>query len=423
MKETFRQHLENHAKDKNKNPQEVIDKLEKKYGPEKLAAMLDSKEEREKFDDWIQEAASEPSTDSAESSPDYQGNKEKIDRTENVNSEISKLLNVKEVIGDVSDLRELKVDQLIKLEDTYPGILLYAFTNIVDQETPLDFANWNGYKEPTAGQKLEVNFLGSAEAERKIGAGDILPPSVRKITVYEDGNLNKAETSEKRIGLKGRNRADHGFFNQNGYIAIYTGDIVLIGDDINRDFDKFQKDEDYAASESGKKDNEYLQELVKKNPKIRRQKELTEEEILEIMNSIESGTAQERLIQSVKAVIDNKIYPKHCWDWLNTVYKTAGIKKRRRIYQNLNYEGKDCRPSGSHAPESLVAALKPGDWIYYNNRNTADSHGNHSAIFCGWKDESRRIALVASGSHGRIGKYHTADLKDKPVTHITRPVA
>ncbi len=341
---------------------------------------------------------------------------------------IRSLPQVEDVIGTVEELSKLTADQLIKLEDKYPGILLYAFTDIVGQATKLDFNNWQAYKQPTPGMRLVVNFRGNSDAERKIGSGDMMPVSVRCLTVYEDGDANRKRTSDVRIGLKGRNQAETGFFDKRGYIPIYSDDVVLIGGEnepekgIDREFsEKFPTEEAYKASDEFKTAWAQLASALKPSASPKFKRNLTPKEALTYMESLQNGSVGARLIQSINKIIENKVYPKHCWDWINTVHQMAGITEKRRIYQNLNYEGKDC--GDKHAPDELVAALKPGDWIYYNNRNTSDKHGNHSAIFCGWKDEGKRVALVASGSYGRVGRYHTADLVDQPVTHITRPVA
>ena len=93
------------------------------------------------------------------------------------------------------DLVKLDVDSLIKLEDKYPGVLLYIFTDIVGTNEKIDFAKWEFYKKPVAGQKLKIDFRGNDAANAEIGAADILPPAVRCITVYDEGDSALARTS------------------------------------------------------------------------------------------------------------------------------------------------------------------------------------------------------------------------------------
>lgn len=130
----------------------------------------------------------------------------------------------------VADLRALPVEQLIELEDKHEGILLYAFTDFVDASTQINIEHFEAfYREPPLGTKLGINFHGNDEAEAKIGGADLLPPSVRCITVLTDGDPGKKRTSTRRLGLKGQNKSGNGFFDSNGYIPVFTGDQVIIG--------------------------------------------------------------------------------------------------------------------------------------------------------------------------------------------------
>ncbi len=416
----------------------ISSNLEAKKTPSKQEVVKQTQNQLKNLDKALVDSNA-PIDEAQEASESYRGAKfDDKARYEQAQNEIKNLPQVEDIIGTVEELSQLTADQLIKLEDNYPGILLYAFTDIVGQDTKLDFNNWGAYKQPTPGMRLVINFRGNRDAERKIGSGDIMPVSVRVVTVYEDGDANRKRTSDVRIGLKGRNQAGTGFFDKQGYIPVFSGDVVLIGGEdkpevgVDPTFDqKFPTEEAYKASSEYKTAWAQLTSALKpsaresssaspkKRPRFKRV--LTPKEALVYMESLRDGSVGARLIKSVQAIIAGMVYPKHCWDWINTVYKMAGITKKVRIYQNLNYEGKDC--GDCHAPDEMVAALQPGDWVYYNNCNKYDTHGNHSAIFCGWKDESHRIALMASGANGRIGRFHVVDLVDQPVTHITRPVA
>lgn len=136
-------------------------------------------------------------------------------------------------------------------------------------------------------------------------------------------------------------------------------------------------------------------------------------------------TGDGRVIAVVKDLISKGVEGKHCWDWINKVYKSLGAKAKK-LYQNLNYSGKDC--GENHVKEEDLVngsalSLREGDWLYINNKNKWDSHGNHSVIFLGWADKENLIAKTAScPGAGRVGRIEKRNLKANPVTHISRMV-
>lgn len=106
----------------------------------------------------------------------------------------------------------------------------------------------------------------------------------------------------------------------------------------------------------------------------------------------------------------------HCWDWVKKIYDASGFTMGQS-WQDLNYEGKI---AGTHrASQSQLQSLRPGDWLYINNRNKYDTHGNHSVIFLGWKGPN--IAEVAS-YYDNSSHIHSYDVNEYPVTHITKYV-
>ncbi len=353
------------------------------------------------------------------------------------------------------DLVKLDVDSLIKLEDKYPGVLLYIFTDIVGTNEKIDFAKWEFYKKPVAGQKLKIDFRGNDAANAEIGAADILPPAVRCITVYDEGDSALARTSERRLGLKGRNKSDGvGFFDKDGYMQIYTGDVIVVGGvaDAEKNIDmNYEKsfltkkadgtevldDESYAKyeqSDEAKKDKEYLGKLFKENPNASKSKGLTPEEISAIESRNTSTGIGANIVSAALMVARNggmELKGKHCWDWSNKIYRMAGVTGNwpsRNIFSyTTKYSGKDCKingePGKTYATGAQYDQISPGDWIFYNNRNTSDTHGNHSAIFLEWIDKDRLLARVASGSFGKPWHVHPSpvDFKDKPVTRLGKP--
>ncbi|MFA6528161.1 MAG: hypothetical protein WCT46_01315 [Candidatus Gracilibacteria bacterium] len=326
----------------------------------------------------------------------------------------------------VKDLKEMNIDELFALEAQYQGILFYAFTDFANGTTKLEFEKWDEwYKEPKEGEKLTVDFLGNQEAYDKLGAGDILPPSVRKITVLEDGKEERKRESTRRIGLKGKNdnSQPNGFFDAEGYIPVFTGDVIVIGAP-DKTFDKYIKPDrtlDYDAynadqKEQIKKDKEFLGTLEPGQ----KSKQPSPEEIAALIAGAEGKG--KKIVEAVRNLVGKP--GSSCWDWVNQVYNSTSPKMRpQRIYQDLNYSGKRC--GDHHASPELMKKIQPGDWLYINNKNRHDPNGCHSCIFLGWVgDSANQIAQIAScpgaGRRGRIDEK--CNLKKNPVTYIAKPV-
>ena len=166
-----------------------------------------------------------------------------------------------EGVETVDDLAALSVEQLMSLEAKHEGILFYAFTDFVGRDKKIDLEHFEEfYKTPKAGEKIQIDFRGNPEAEAAIGAAELFPPSIRRITVYANGDKQRSRTSKVRVGLKGRNNSNEGFFDGQGYMPIYTSDVVVIGGEnqsrqgIDQDFEaRFRKEDgtlDYDAYEN-----------------------------------------------------------------------------------------------------------------------------------------------------------------------------
>ncbi|MDP2624695.1 MAG: hypothetical protein Q8P27_00750, partial [Candidatus Peregrinibacteria bacterium] len=227
LKQLFEDAVHNIDKNPDANEEEraLLVQMETAYEMDRLKVTLDTRQEVLEFMDEVESLVA----DSEFSDEDIVRLEEtivEVERREGVEDHINELENVE----TVADLRELSVDQLIELEDKHEGILLYAFTDFVGDDAAIDMASFESfYKNPVIGQKITVNFRGNTEAESMIGVGDIFPPSVRRITIYEGGNEAFKTTSKHRIGLKGQNKTGNGFFSDEGYIAVYSTDVVLIG--------------------------------------------------------------------------------------------------------------------------------------------------------------------------------------------------
>ncbi len=340
----------------------------------------------------------------------------------------------------LEDLRELPIDTLIGLENKHEGILLYAFTDFIDAKQKIDLSNFeNFYKAPSVGTQLRVDFRGNKEAENKLGAADILPPSVRQVTVHENGDPALARTSERRLGLKGQNKSGHGFFDEEGYIPIFSGDTMIVGgvdmhfeknyrkSDGSLDYDKYEGNQKKIPNDI-ENDVRYLQKLKAKGKSL--SKTYTEEDLANLEQKMLTNSADRKeLIQSIKNHIGKP--GDHCWDWVNKVYNAAGFSQEKRVtvYQHSKYEqrskGKKFnreRP-GKHENPSAMKGLQPGDWVFFFNQNKWDAVGDHSALFLRWIDAEKGIAEMAScPGADRPGRIHHTNFMKTPITTIIKPV-
>ncbi len=343
--------------------------------------------------------------------------------------EMSNLPGLKDVLNGVEkveDLRSLDAETLIKLEDHYEGILLYAFTDIAGDKEKLDFKSWSVmYKEPKPGTKLQVDFRGNSAGEGRIGAADLLSPSVRGITVYENADPNNARKSLRRIGLKGRNQPGNGFFDANGYMAVHSGDTMEISG-VDASLQGPLNEESYkrySESPEAQNDKKFLDELYIKNPNAQRRKQMSTEEIDALMGDIEARGTAKKVLEAVQTEAKEKLEnPKdesrNCGQIAGGIYRRAGVSQRQ-IFRDTNYDGLDC--GDHHATPEQMDRIESGDWLWYNNKNPGWK-GLHSAIFLRWINKETGEAEMASGYVGRGIRIHTANLKEKPVTRIVKPV-
>jgi len=132
-----------------------------------------------------------------------------------------------------------------------------------------------------------------------------------------------------------------------------------------------------------------------------------------------TGSAAERAVQSAKALVAHtEITGICCWDWINKVYYYADCTVQR-VYQNIQYEGHDC--GSVKADQNLLDQISPGDWLYVNNKNQYDTHGNHSVVVV----EKLGPTLIKAAScwkSGDPGRFHQIDFNKQPVVHISKPV-
>lgn len=365
--------------------------------------------------------------------------RDSVDRTghrDKIEKQLANLPGLADAVGNIKtikDLRQINVETLIKLEDKYEGILLYAFSDIVGESQKIDFANWETYKKPAPGMRLQIDFRGNAEAEMKLGAADMLPPSVRRITVYENGNPQLVRTSVRRVGLKGQNQPDRGFYDQKGYIPVYSGDVIEI-EAVQEKFDEpFRTktssspqgvlDQDafakYEQSEEGKQDKEFLGGIFTlDNPTAQRGKQIRDTELQALVDGVEASGVGERVAKIALELAGKHVPHTCCWDWIKKIYDYAGARPRR-IYQDLNYSGKDC--GDHHAGTELMSKIRPGDWLYINNKNNFDRYGCHSVVLLEWIEPGKIARCASSPRSTSPGRIHEVNFTKSPVTHISKP--
>lgn len=460
---------------KEKTPKEKFAEKKNKLGKDKGG-------ERGKIADPLAEKVADP----VEAKELIQSQNRKALIEKNINN-LPKLAQVLDGAEKV-DLEHLSVKTLMKLEKAYPGILLYAFTDVIGSKEKIDFAKWELYKKPVAGLKLKVDFHGNQEAYDRIGAGDLMPASVRRITIYPldykgKNTKDMQRTSTRRLGLKGnadigsgnaKGNLGNGFFDENGYMPIFTGDQIVIGgatdskSGIDTSFEKKFSTTDkegnktldydsYNKSEEAAKDKQFLDKLVEKDVVLKGRggknfsADYDEADIKRIIDSCSGSPKVKELVEmAVGFAAALKKYPrkfkgpyeyrgrtiKHaadCGKWVAQLRRMAGLSSSGRIVFNgqAKYPSKGPRSRDYQGHEAsakqLKEILKPGDWIWYYNGNP-NWRGLHSAMFLGWKDEDKMIADCASGDGNLKWRVHKdgtnlnpSDPNGRPVVYINKP--
>lgn len=159
-----------------------------------------------------------------EKSTDERANRERRRQLDGLGAEVAQK-RAEALIGP--DVQNASTDKLLKAEEKEEGILAYEFTSEIKREPKTKEARSHLSPEAVTlkedfheGDVITVDFKKNNQAEWNIGAGDMLPPTVRQITVTDTkGNVR---TSTRRVGLKG------GFFDDEGYIPVFSGYIVKI---------------------------------------------------------------------------------------------------------------------------------------------------------------------------------------------------
>lgn len=144
-----------------------------------------------------------------------------MDATETVR-EVSRVIQEELIEGEMKagDLKTLTLNDLLDLEKDRPGILLFAFTTWGEAHKDVAIEKFALYTNPAPGTTMKIDFRGNREAYWKVGAGNLLPPTVDTIKVTND-------RGETRVGQR-RTEPKNGFYDANGYIPIFDGYKITI---------------------------------------------------------------------------------------------------------------------------------------------------------------------------------------------------
>lgn len=288
---------------------------------------------------------------------------------------------------------------------------------------------------------LEVNLHNKNKFEMNIGAGHICPPSWKKVAIVDlDGNVR---VGERKVPGKDNVRGGKiGYFDDQGeYLVIFSGYKVypLSVLSNNEKNDKKIIDEQTEKESTFYRENkeEIMDYIVESTSYTVRQSTMSKVEIQRIRNQIpgleEIQDPGKRVELVAKWITENdKIYAKHCGDWVKRVYEIAGVKSNKIPYVNIPRDENGEIVHGSRAYKwtdaikdnpKLVANLKPGAHLWIYNGNTVSRTGLHSVIFLGWKDKARKIAFCANwlSANPKGQKISTYDFKKYPISRIKIP--
>jgi len=118
-----------------------------------------------------------------------------------------------------------------------------------------------------------------------------------------------------------------------------------------------------------------------------------------------------KVMLTVRKMVENReVIRGACWDYLNIAFNRAGYphSKRKIVFKS--------QKSGPYLDISLI---QEGDWLYHINHSYNGIE--HSGMFIGWTNRSRKEALMLSyAGEGRAepARYKVYDLSS--VYHIMR---
>jgi|GEM_PF-6655664 len=190
---------------------------------------------------------------------------------------IARTLKLNEITPE--NLRQLTSMDLLSAEGRNNGSLMLLFGEKIRTEQGKDTLQTFNYKDFEGGKfnkslrvgdKILINFRGNMDAYWNIGAGDMLPETVRKVKITD--NKGNERISTMRQGLRG------GFYDAKGYIPVfdnYTIEIMEVWDE--KQLADYKKD----MTRHEQEELTHLQEIYTKNPGASRGKMPSLEKVFE----------------------------------------------------------------------------------------------------------------------------------------------
>jgi hypothetical protein len=137
------------------------------------------------------------------------------------------------------------------------------------------------------------------------------------------------------------------------------------------------------------------------------------------------GSVNSKVVAAAHLLIDTgNTDGRFCWDFVFLCYFLATAIPNTIYQANFSapsYKGHVAGPN--HAPENLLSQIQPGAFLYINNQNTADEHGNHSVVVLNGNGKTAEVASLWQPHD--IPKIHNVNFYDTKgfVTYIGLPVA
>lgn len=122
----------------------------------------------------------------------------------------------------------------------------------------------------------------------------------------------------------------------------------------------------------------------------------------------------ERVVQAALSSIAMKdnLSGKHCWDWVNKIYKAAGVQPGEVLFAVDHYEGK-----GTFDEKMLIS----GAWVYYHNSNSSDKYGDHSGILESYDEVTGKGWVLSFPGPGKLPNRRQIDFKKMPIQRVQVP--
>jgi hypothetical protein len=240
----------------------------------------------------------------------------------------------------------MNASHLLSLEQLERGVLskVFAYKRTKDQEG-LPVESPVSVSDIRENDEIVIDFGRNASANAKIGAGDILPPSVRVVKVF-DRDMNV------RIGTRQVVNGRAGYYDINGkYLPIYTGFTLRIPSEADLRQPEYREFEDrlkIRLSGSIERDPTALKPLEAEDVQAMAQfqsileKGKTEDETSTLYSHVSSeagsgGTYQERLVRMIGIADTNG---KKAEGKEKSLYENLAtrLKKTKEVIGDRNYD-------------------------------------------------------------------------------------